>query len=68
MCDGCVGGRRVHVGRSVHSSGEKSVCRRWGVGEGRGTKGEEEGGEEGGGASLYTYHKFTNRNASGIAR
>ena len=44
------------MGRSVHSSGEKSVCRRWGVGEGSGTKGEEEGGEEGGGGwSLFVY-------------
>ena len=42
-----------------------------GGGGGSGTKGEEEGeeeGGEGGGASLYTYHKLTNRNASGIAR
>ena len=34
MCDGCVGERSMCVGRSVHSSGEKSVCRRWGGGGG----------------------------------
>ena len=59
------------MGRSVHSSGEKSVCRRWGGG-GSGTKGEEEGEEEGGGGveplCIYTHHKLTNRSASGIAR
>ena len=50
------------VGRSVHSSGEKGVCRVWSRVGGWGGGGEEEGGERSG-TSLYTYYKLTNRNA-----
>ena len=40
----------------------------WGRGVGRRVRRRVGRREEGGGASLYTYHKLTNRNASGIAR